>query len=128
MEEYSDTAVIVVYPATQAGTIAPDTTELCTASDNTQELNLIGSVGSIQWQLASNTDGSTPIFTNITDSTRTQLIAKNLTTGHSDTTYYYYRAAVESGGVCDTVYSDTAVIIVYPTTVGGTITPDTTEL
>ncbi|MFV0346389.1 MAG: BspA family leucine-rich repeat surface protein [Bacteroidales bacterium] len=125
---YSDTAVIIVYPSTEAGTITPDTVELCTDPSNTQELNLIGSVGSIQWQLASNTDGSTPIFTNINDSTRTQLIAKNLTTGHSDTTYYYYRAAVESGGVCDTVYSDTAIIIVYPTTIGGTIAPDTTEL
>ncbi|MFM7838945.1 MAG: hypothetical protein ACKO6K_05215, partial [Chitinophagaceae bacterium] len=105
---YSDTAVMLVSPASVGGRVIGSTT-VCTGS-NTTTLYLRNYTGSIQWQSAAVGD----TFANISGATRDSLVVTNLTATKQ------YRAIVTSG-VYTPAISDTATIAVSELAVGGSV-------
>jgi gliding motility-associated-like protein len=112
----SSVASMTINPATVGGTVAPSAT-VCSGS-NSGTLTLSGRTGNVvQWQRSidggitwipiSNTTASQS-YVNLTITTR-------------------YRALVQSGA-CASAFSSVAIITVNPTSVGGTISPNTSTV
>ncbi|HEY2721469.1 MAG TPA: gliding motility-associated C-terminal domain-containing protein [Chitinophagaceae bacterium] len=112
-----DTVSVSTKPPTVAGRTLSDNT-VCAAS-NTTTLNLNGSVGNVLNWLSS-TDGGAN-WSSVSDTT-TAYTAQNLLT----TTQY--RALVQNGSSCSIDSSEVATIIVDPKSVGGILTPASTNV
>ncbi len=113
----TQTASIQVDPTAVGGVATATSSSICT--NTTTSINLVGNVGSIQWQ--SSPDGSTN-WTNIGNATSSPYTTPTLTTGT-----YYYRAVITSGVCAATAFSNIVTITVSPTPVVGvaSATPDT---
>ncbi len=111
---------ITVYPTTMVGTLITSTPEICNHAD--ANFTLVGSVGSILWEVASNTTNVAPTSSSyeLASAETSANLVETLSVISNDTTYYYYRAIVESG-TCGKDTSNTVIVKVYPSTVGGTL-------
>lgn len=115
-EAYSSVLTTEVHPTTVGGSVGGSKT-VCRGS-NSGELTLTGHVGAIlRWQVSNNGGVN---WSNISH-TSASYTSNNLYTPGT----YWYRAQVRSG-VCAIENSDHAVIIVSPTTVGGSVSGGTT--
>lgn len=112
----SSIASMTIDPATVGGSLAGSATR-CSGS-NSGTITLSGHTGSVtRWEFS--TDGGVT-WNNIANTTTSQSYL-NLT----QTTMY--RARVQSGS-CSALFSSTATITISPPTVGGTITPATSNV
>ncbi|RIJ49966.1 HYR domain-containing protein [Maribellus luteus] len=116
-EANSVEATITVDPVSVGGTASANQT-ICDGS-SPADLTLTGHVGSIQWQWSPN---GTSSWTDITGAVGSTLTSVDMGSLNADR---YYRAEVTSG-VCSPAYSNTVVISVDPTSVGGTASANQT--
>ncbi|MCU7550710.1 gliding motility-associated C-terminal domain-containing protein [Chitinophagaceae bacterium LB-8] len=114
--DLKDVFPVSVTPPTVAGQVLSNSS-VCTGT-NTTQLALNGSVGNILKWLYS-TDGNQ---WNAISNTGTNYTAQNLTS----TTMY--KAIVQNGSECNVDTSKAASIIVDPKSVGGTLSPDNTNI
>lgn len=108
--------VINVDPASVAGTVSPLTLARCSGT-NSSTFTITGSTGSIQWQ--SSPDNAT--WTNMSGEVNPSLTVTNLVA----TTYY---RAVVTSGVCSSVNTSSAVVLISPPVVSGSVTPATSTV
>lgn len=101
---------ITIDPLSVSGSITGGGNTVC-AGTNSTTLNLVGSVGSIQWQQSTNN----VTFSNIIGANNSNLTVNNL----NQTTFY--RALVTSGS-CSSVVSNVVNITVLPNPTTGVIT------
>ena len=111
-----DTISVGTVPPTVAGRVITDNT-VC-AGTNSTALNLTGQSGNVLNWITS-TDG---VNWDSTGNTNTNYTAQNLNT----TTQY--RALIQNGPSCSIDTSAAAIITVNPKSVGGTLTPDNTNI
>ena len=110
---YSPTVQVVVNPLPVAGNIDGGDINVCKTS-NSIVLKLNNSVGTIQWQKASEVAGLPGVFSNITLANLATYTASSLTANA------YFRAIVSSG-VCTSEISNSIVINVNPSALAKTI-------
>lgn len=112
---YSNVVKVNVAPQTVAGSITPESAQVC--YDGGEILSLGGYTGEVvRWESSTNAAFSSPVIIN---NNTNQLSINHLT---ADT---YYRAVVKSGE-CNEQTSAPVLISVIPQSEGGTISPDVT--
>jgi hypothetical protein len=111
---YSTAVKVLVNPKPVSGYIEGGGVTVCKTTNSTV-LKLNNSVGTIQWQKASEVAGLPGIFSNITSATSSTYTASTLLT----TTYF---RAVLSSGVCTSEITNPVVINVNPSALARTIT------
>ncbi|MFV0506568.1 MAG: BspA family leucine-rich repeat surface protein [Bacteroidales bacterium] len=117
----STMSVITIYATSVGGTASAEDESLQTGSQT--KLSLSGSVGTIQWQVTSNSTGETPSdgdFSNvINNGTNIDYYTDVLVAVDNNITYYFYRAIV-TNGVCGELNSTVAKVSIHPASTAGT--------
>ena len=116
-EANSSATTITVNPLSVGGSVAENQT-VCYGNQPEEDLILSGNTGDVvEWQMDDNPEFTTPIT--IENTTNTLLATQiGILTETS-----YFRAVVQSGD-CEPANSEYAEILVYPESVGGTVSPD----